>query len=65
MLASALMAAFLWGLARALAPMLETGGWRYLALALLVVLGIAVYGVAGQVIGAFRLSDFRQALRRG
>lgn len=64
-LASALMGAFLWGLARALAPMLETGGWRYLALALLVVLGIAVYGVAGQVMGAFRLSDFRQALRRG
>ena len=43
---------------------LSTAGIRYLALTALVVLGIIVYFTAGHMIGAFRLSEFRQALRR-
>ncbi len=49
----------------ALAPMLAHGGWRYLAVILLIAGGAAVYGLGGQAIGAFRLGDFRGALRRG
>lgn len=47
-----------------LMPTLHTPGWRYLALAGLVASGIITYFGTGQLIGAFRLSDFRGALRR-
>ena len=63
--ASAIMGAGLWLAARALAPALALAGWRYLALAGLVLFGIALYCVAAQALGALRLSEFRSALRRG
>ncbi len=62
--ASAIMGATLWLVAWALAPALITPGWRYLALAALVAVGIMVYFGAGQIIGAFRLAEFRGAVRR-
>ena len=31
----------------------------------LVVLGLVGYGLAGQIFGAFRMSEFRSAIRRG
>ena len=62
--AAAVMGAALWAMALALAPWLETEGWRYGALAALVLGGSLVYGLAGVAIGAFRLSEFRNALRR-
>ena len=63
------LAAFIMGLglviaATALSPLLGTPGWRYLALLVLVLCGLALYGVAGQLLGAFRLSEFSSALRR-
>ncbi|MBF9046083.1 murein biosynthesis integral membrane protein MurJ [Rhodobacterales bacterium LSUCC0031] len=63
------LAAFIMGLglvmgATALSPLLGTAGWRYLALMVLVMGGIALYGAAGQLLGAFRLSEFGRALRR-
>lgn len=64
-LASALMGGFLVGLAWGLAPWLETGGLRYIALALLVGLGIISYFALGHLLGAFRLAEFKRALRRG
>ncbi len=62
--ASGVMGIVLWGAAWALAEPLATGGVRYGALAGLIALGMAVYFGTGQMIGAFRLSDFRAALRR-
>ena len=63
------LAAFIMGLglvmgATALSPLLGTAGWRYLALLILVLWGLVLYGIAGQILGAFRLSEFGRALRR-
>jgi putative peptidoglycan lipid II flippase len=38
---------------------------RYIALMVLVGGGAALYAVAGQAVGAFRMAEFRAALRRG
>ncbi|GFE63312.1 murein biosynthesis integral membrane protein MurJ [Litoreibacter roseus] len=47
-----------------LLPFFGIATLRYLALAVLVTAGIATYGLAGQLIGAFRIRDFKTALRR-
>ena len=39
--------------------------WRYLALFALIVLGAVSYFGAGQILGAFRLSESKRAMRRG
>ncbi|GAB4291737.1 MAG: murein biosynthesis integral membrane protein MurJ [Roseovarius sp.] len=62
--AAALMGAALWGLALLLTPLFGHAGWRWLALAVLIGAGGAVYALAGQALGAFRLSEFRAALSR-
>lgn len=62
--ASAAMGAVLWAMVWALSSALQLGGWRYLALAVLVTGGIAFYGGIGNKLGAFRLSDFKTAMRR-
>ena len=63
--ASWLMGAVLWMGAVALGPMFGAGALRYLALALLVALGMVAYGMIGQMLGAFRLGEFKAAMRRG
>lgn len=63
-LASALMGAILWVVSALLTPFFALGGWRWLALLALIAAGSVAYGAAGQMIGAFRLSEFRSALRR-
>lgn len=62
--ASVLMGALLLGTAALLGPFLATASVRYLALALLVALGMAGYFGFGQLLGAFRLAEFRRAVRR-
>lgn len=57
--ASLVMGLALWGAETMLAEALSTHGHRYWALALLVLVGMAVYGAAAYAIGAFRVSDFR------
>ena len=47
-----------------LAGMFAAVGWRYLALALLVGAGTVSYFVISRMIGAFRLSELRAAMRR-
>ncbi|WP_204113563.1 murein biosynthesis integral membrane protein MurJ [Shimia biformata] len=64
-LASAVMGAALWGASVVLETALNSAGIRYLALAGLIAVGIVVYFACGTMIGAFRLSDFRKAARRG
>ncbi len=63
-MASAAMGLVLWGASASLGGWLSVPGWRYAALALLVATGAAAYGAAGTLIGAFRPSDFRNALKR-
>ena len=62
--ASALMGACLWAGAILLGPALGTPGLRYAALSGLVATGIISYFGFGTLLGAFRLADFRAALRR-
>lgn len=63
-LAAMLMGVFLVVMATLLMPFLGMDGWRYPALAILVIGGLIVYGLCGQALGAFRIRDFRDALRR-
>jgi putative peptidoglycan lipid II flippase len=62
--ASALMGLCLWFAYAALNPFLGLPWWRALALLALVTVGIVSYFGIGQLIGAFQLSEFRNALRR-
>ena len=48
----------------AFAPWFSVDYWRYLALAGLIGLGVVTYFVAGTLIGAFSLTEFRSQLRR-
>jgi putative peptidoglycan lipid II flippase len=59
------MGAVIWGLSIALDGPLATAGLRYGAMAALIAAGIISYFAIGQVIGAFRLAEFRAAVRRG
>jgi putative peptidoglycan lipid II flippase len=63
--ASALMGAVLWGASLLLTPAFAIGGWRWLALLGLIAVGSAAYFASGQVLGAFRLSELKSAVRRG
>ena len=63
-LASVLMGGLLYAASLALTGWLEANTIRYAALAALVGLGLISYGVIGQLIGAFRLSDMKAELRR-
>lgn len=62
--ASVLMAGLLWGAMQALGPMLALPGWRYAALAALVLLGMASYAAAVLALRAYRLADLAKSLRR-
>lgn len=62
--AAAFMGLCLWAGGWALGPVLHMAAWRYLALAALVVLGMVSYFGSGALFGAFRLNDFRAAMRR-
>ncbi|MBM7068128.1 murein biosynthesis integral membrane protein MurJ [Actibacterium sp. 188UL27-1] len=63
-LASAIMAGILVGVAWLLGGSLYAPWLRYWALAGLILAGMVGYGVAGHVIGAFKLSELRRAVRR-
>lgn len=65
LLASAAMGVALWLGNAALQPMLGVPWWRGLALVLLIAIGAVSYFGTGQLIGAFRLSEFKRAVRRG
>ena len=64
-IAALIMGAALFVIAYFLDPLLNMPGWRYLALAGLVIVGIAIFFGVGQLIGATKLSEFRQAAKRG
>ncbi|MDX5401951.1 MAG: murein biosynthesis integral membrane protein MurJ [Rhodobacterales bacterium] len=63
--ASLMMGVVLWGTMVLMSPFFAMAGWRYLALAGLIMTGIVSYFAIAQVIGAFRLGEFRRAFQRG
>ncbi len=65
LMASAAVGVALWLGNAALQPMLGLPWWRGLALVLLIAIGAISYFGIGQLIGAFRLSEFKRAVRRG
>jgi len=62
--ASALMGVVTWGVMAGLGDLLYQPGTRYLALLVLVASGVAAYGIAAMLLGAFRPSDLRAGFRR-
>ena len=66
LLAGLVMAAVLLALERGVyAPLATTGGARWLALGILIAGGLAAYGIAGQVAGAFDLGEVARRVRSG
>ena len=63
--ASVLMGAVLIATVLVIGPMFGTPGWRYLALAILVLTGSLSYILFGRLFGAFRLAELKDSLRRG
>lgn len=63
-LASIAMGTVLWGGTVVLGPLLDMGGIRFIALTVLIGLGMVSYALIGQAIGAFSLREFRDAFRR-
>lgn len=61
---SVLMGVILWVLTLVIGPFLMVPTWRYLALAVLIAIGITAYFALGHALGAFRLGEFKRAMRR-
>ncbi|QIE46433.1 murein biosynthesis integral membrane protein MurJ [Pseudohalocynthiibacter aestuariivivens] len=64
-LAATLMGVVLWHGMLAIGPLFGLDGWRWLALAVLVLLGGLSYGLFGRLLGAFDKGALRKAFRRG
>ncbi|NBD29683.1 MAG: murein biosynthesis integral membrane protein MurJ [Alphaproteobacteria bacterium] len=64
-LAALLMGGLLWWAVLMIGPWLGVPTLRYAALALIIGIGIAGYFGIGHLLGAFRLSEFKAAMRRG
>ncbi len=64
-LAAWAMGGVIWALALVIGPLLSTSGVKFAALFGLVLIGLVSYGLFGRLFGAFRLSDFRAAVKRG
>ncbi|MCL6282925.1 murein biosynthesis integral membrane protein MurJ [Ruegeria sp. 2012CJ41-6] len=64
-LASALMGVALYAANQFFGWAFQVPGWRYLALLALVLFGSLAYYAAGHILGAFRLGELRQMMRRG
>jgi len=63
--ASCGMGLVLWATMSLTAPFFALAGWRYLALLGLMLIGMISYFGLGQLIGAFRLGEFKRAFQRG
>ncbi len=63
-IASAIMGCVLWAVGVSLTPFFGFGGWRWLALLVLISAGVFSYFLAGRLLGAFHVSELRAAFRR-
>ena len=64
LVAALLLGVVLYALQVMLLPLLGTPGWRYAALAVLLILGGFAYYLIGKAIGAFSAADLKASLRR-
>ena len=62
--ASMIMGATLWFCDLQLGALLAPPGWRGLGLLILITLSAVAYFGSGQLLGAFRMSEFKSAVRR-
>lgn len=62
--ASLLMGALVWAFSALLSPWLNSPGWRYPAILLLIITGMAGYGALGLTLKAFTRADLKKSLRR-
>ncbi|MTJ03783.1 MAG: murein biosynthesis integral membrane protein MurJ [Sediminimonas qiaohouensis] len=62
--AAAIMGGVLWAAMALLSPFFGMAGWRYAALATLIMIGMISYFGIGQLLGAFQLAQYRRALSR-
>ncbi|WP_424942206.1 murein biosynthesis integral membrane protein MurJ [Aliiroseovarius crassostreae] len=58
------MGAVLWGAVLLMGPALATPGWRYLALLILILVGMVSYFAIGRALGAFYPHELKAAFRR-
>jgi len=58
------MGVVIWIVGLALGVALGMAGWRYLALAAVLLAGVGSYALFGQLLGAFSLADFRKGVRK-
>jgi len=65
MAASLIMGAVVWFANLQMSPLLALPWWRGLGLVVLIVIAAVTYFGSGQWIGAFKLSEFKAAMRRG
>ncbi len=63
--ASAIMGVALWIGNVAMQPLLGQSWWRGIGLLLLILIAAISYFGSGQIIGAFKLGEFKRALKRG
>jgi putative peptidoglycan lipid II flippase len=63
--ASGVMGGCLWAGHLAMSPAFGMPAVRYVALIALILLGMATYFISGQLFGAFKISEFKKAVRRG
>jgi len=64
LVASLIMGVILWGVTLILSPAFGVGGWRWLALIILICVGSLSYYFVGTKIGAFHAHELRGAFRR-
>ena len=62
--ASAAMGTILWSASASMSTFLGMAGWRYLALAILIGIGMLSYFAIAHLTGAIRLSELKGAMRR-
>ncbi len=63
--AAVIMGVVLWAANIGLGALLAEPWWRAIALTVLIGLGALTYFISGRALGAFHLSEFKSALRRG
>ena len=64
-ISSILMGVLLLGINYYFGDLMALPGWRYLAFTAMIVAGGVFYALMGQLTGAFDLSDFRRAMKKG
>ncbi|WP_166416999.1 murein biosynthesis integral membrane protein MurJ [Cochlodiniinecator piscidefendens] len=63
LIASLLMGGAILAVKHPMAAFFDMNGWRYLAMTILILFGIATFAIFAQLIGAFNIRDFKAAVK--